>query len=590
VKATTQTFDFAILPHPEAPLFTTQERGQQVIKDLIVDINSGLLSTDFTRLIEVIRQASLVSLFFFLKYVVAGQFAFLTETLHLDMCNFRQSPHCMSPGSKVAVFMGRGFGKTTIFSTGGLAWELWRNPSLRTSIFSAKEPKAKAFFATISDFFETHPLVDLLSPGHRIGRNEGTKSEFRLANAKVRYTEPTLSYYGISGAVAGGHFDILDIDDPVGEQDTVGDYDPGLSMDAVKRWLALNTSALLVSKSESRVFVVGTRYGPGDAYTGIWEDCKAFYGYTPASAKVVEGGNWVVYYRNIIEDGVATNPFIMTVEQAADMQLKHPLEYAYNYANDVTVSLTNEFGSFVPKKCVMSYSSQHEMMYVRPSGEGSDAEDWIPLAECETCISVDWAGSSRQRSTRTSRSSIGLWAVDDQNRRYRLDQFVGFFGINDVFDKIYELAKRWKGYVSTILIEADAMQLAVADVVEAQHRFRELGVTFVRSNARQEGLKGPGQKIVRIRTGIGVFLTAGLVYLADNASLEFNQERLAFGPKSTKLDVLDESSKAMVWLTAPISDDERLNRQYRVDESNVEAYAINSDAEYESTEMGAFPY
>lgn len=585
------TFDFAILPHPSAPLFTTQERGQQVIKDLIADINKGLLATDFTRLIEVIRQASLVSLFFFLKYVVAGQFAFLTETLHLDMCNFRQSKHCMDPGSKVAVFMGRGFGKTTVFSTGGLMWELWRNPNLRSSIFSAKEPKAKTFFATVSDFFENHPLVDLLSPGHRVGRNEGTKSEFRFANATVRYNEPTLSYYGISGAVAGGHFDILDIDDPVGEQDTVGDYDPGLSMDAVRRWLALNTSALLVSKSESRVFVVGTRYGPADAYTGIWDDCKAFYGYVHPAAKPVEGGNWVVYYRNIIEDGVATNPFVMTAEQAADMQLKQPLEYAYNYANDVTVSLTNEFGNFVPKKCTLSYSRQHEMMYVRPAvGADEVEEDWIPLSQCETCISVDWAGSSRQRSTRTSRSSIGLWAVDDKNRRYRLDQFVGFFGINEVFDKIYELAKRWRGYVATILIEADAMQLAVADVVEAQHRFTELGVTFVRSNARQEGLKGPGQKIVRIRTGIGVFLTAGLVYLADNATLEFNQERLAFGPKSTKLDVLDESSKAMVWLTAPISDDDRIERQNRLDETNVETYAIGDDSVYESAELGAFPY
>ncbi len=586
---TATSVQFEILPHPNAPLFKDQSSGQQVIEALLRDIQAGLLKTDFSRLVEVMRQASLVSLFFFLKYIVAGQFAFLTETLHLDMCNFRQSKHCMDPGSKVAVFMGRGFGKTTVFSTGGMMWELWREPSLRTAIFNAKEPKAQTFFATISDFFEHHPLVDLLSPGHRVGRNEGTKSHFRLANATVRYNEPTLSYYGISGAVAGGHFDILDIDDPVGEQDTVGDYDPGLSMEAVKRWLDLNTSALLVSKSQSRVFVVGTRYGPGDAYTGIWDDCKAFYGYQPSGVSPVEGGNWVVYYRNIIEDGVATNPFIMTAAQAADMQLKQPLVYAYNYANDVTVSLTNEFGAFVPKQCKLGLDRRSETWYVRPL-DGDADEDWISLAECETCISVDWAGSDRQRSVRTSRSSIGLWAVDDQNRRYRVDQEVGFFGINDVFDRIYNLALKWKGYVSTILIEADAMQVAVADVVEAQHRFTELGVTFVRANARQEGLKGPGQKIVRIRTGIGVFLTAGLVYLTESATLEFNEERLAFGPKARKLDVLDESSKAMVWLTAPLSDDDRLDRLNKLDESRVSQYAISDDAEYEKDGMGAFPY
>lgn len=575
---------FAILPHPKAPLFKDQATGQEVIRQLIVDIENGLLRTDFNRLIEVIRQASYVSLFFFLKYVIGRQFDFdfLTEDLHLDLCNFRQSDVCMRPGAKVAVFLARGFGKTKVFTTGATMWELWRQPNLRCLIVNAAEPQAKRFFEETEAPFVSSGLLGLLDPSSRLKNEDYSKTQFRMSNATVRYKEPTLSYFGVGGAVAGGHYDILQLDDLIGQQDIVGEYQASLSMEEVRRWLALNTTALLVSREHSRCFVIGTRYGPADIYQDIWEDAREFHGYRHTAAKVAENGSWDIYFRHVVEDGIATNPYIMTVEGAATMQRLHPLEYAYNYANDVTVSLTNEFGQFEPGKCKLGQHSETKEWYIRVFNDNKE-EQWIPLSECSTCISVDWAGSERRRSTRTSRSSIALWAADDQNRRYRLDQYVGFFNIMDVFDKIYALGEKWQGYVNVVLIEANAMQLAVAQLIEGQDRFRKIGLSFVRRNA-------VGDKMVRIRTNLGPYLTAGLIHLTDTTSIEFNEERLGFGPGSTKLDVLDESEKAISWLISPLSDDDRRNRQDKLDESSVEQYATFDEATADDHEVSYFPY
>jgi len=99
-----------------------------------------------------------------------------------------------------------------------------------------------------------------------------------------------------------------------------------------------------------------------------------------------------------------------------------------------------------------------------------------------------------------------------------------------------------------------------------------------------------GDKMVRIRTNLGPYLTAGLIHLTDTTSIEFNEERLGFGPGSTKLDVLDESEKAISWLISPLSDDDRRNRQDKLDESSVEQYATFDDTVQEDREVSLFPY
>jgi hypothetical protein len=576
--------EFAILPHPKAPLFKDQATGQEVIRQLIVDIENGLLRSDFNRLIEVIRQAGLVSLYFYLRYIASatGPYGFLNESIHLDMCNFRQSEVCMRDGAAVAIFLPRQFAKTTVFTTGASGWELLRDAEKRVLITNATAKKAQEFAETVHRMFALNPLIKLLYPECVPDKDDYTKLRLNMPNAKIRYNEPSLSSVGVDGASAGGHYDILQNDDIIGLENVDANYQANLSMDAVQTWMDVNLEALLVSREYSRKFIVGTRYGPGDVYESVWNDCKKFHGYIHPNAKPRTDGQWDIYYRSVIENGVATNPFVMTVESASKMQHDKPLTYAYQYANDVTVNLTNEFGQFEPGKCKLGQHAETKEWYIRVFNDNKE-EQWIPLSECSTCISVDWAGSERRRSTRTSRSSIALWAADDQNRRYRLDQYVGFFNIMDVFDKIYSLGEKWQGYVNVVLIEANAMQLAVAQLIESQDRFRKIGLSFVRRNA-------VGDKMVRIRTNLGPYLTAGLIHLTDTTSIEFNEERLGFGPGSTKLDVLDESEKAISWLISPLSDDDRRNRQDKLDESSVEQYATFDDTVQEDREVSLFPY
>ena len=77
-------------PHPKAPTFSQDADPRSLLTDLIKEVTSqNFHVTD--SMIQLIREAGYVSLWFYLKYVLgfSGPYEKLDDKLHLAMCNFR---------------------------------------------------------------------------------------------------------------------------------------------------------------------------------------------------------------------------------------------------------------------------------------------------------------------------------------------------------------------------------------------------------------------------------------------------------------------------------------------------------------------
>ena len=170
-----------------------------------------------------------------------------------------------------------------------------------------------------------------------------------------------------------------------------------------------------------------------------------------------------------------------------------------------------------------------------------------------------------------------MWAKDSANRVYRFDQDVGYYAMPEVIDKLFALHVKWKGYTTATLLEANAMQKGIYDLVVEDQLKRGIYMNIRKCNAA-------GNKIVRIRTTVGSYLHKSLVYLTDAASLEFNEERLAF--PSPRLDVLDESEKAMAYLETPEGPESRAIHEAAKEEAAIAAMDITDEGEYADVGFG----
>ena len=205
-------------PHKDAPLFE-RDKPDVLIDQAVSELSSGSFSTNNEGLRELLRECGFINLWFFLKFIAgyAGPFDKLNGGLHVDMCNFRQE--MMVPGRKAAGFTGRAHYKTTIFTIGGTAWGLLRNPDLCIELFSCIDTRSTDFFRTVQKIFDDNTLFAWLYPEYVPAKNQDrwTTKELVLPNRSKHFTEPSLRGHGVGCSTQGIHGDWLVIDDPIGE-------------------------------------------------------------------------------------------------------------------------------------------------------------------------------------------------------------------------------------------------------------------------------------------------------------------------------------------------------------------------------------
>jgi hypothetical protein len=551
---------FAIRAHREAPDFPNFELSQRRIVDLFADITSEHPTTGVRSTLDLMRQAGLVNLWFFLKVIAGayGPYSDLDDDLNLDMANWRQSDACMAPGARFIALMPRGFRKSTVFTHGPLPWMLTRDGNLRVRVVNAIISRAEGFKYLAQRTIDSNPLyAALYGPGWTMPDGSAIPSRVPIAGTKnwndetmvmptrLKFApEPSIKAAGVTGSGEGDHHTDIAIDDPIGLDAIDWQYQATTMMENAKKWMNTNLSALLIMPQRDRIGVVGTRYAQDDCYAPFVADAKEVVGVVDEDTVPVPGGTWSVYYRLVQEEGQMIAPDIINETQLAKMDA---WTAALQYWNKPKKSGINEFNRYVVKPCKFFNKDNYYCVSFRD--ELTDEVKTLNLASLTGIISTDAASTDRNVSILTSRTSIGVHFMDDQNRDFRVWNKVGYLTMDQVFDAIFQAWDMFPGLIEATLFETNAMQKGLYQLLEKEQDKRK---TFI--NLREAPAKG--DKVARIRAVVGWFFAQGLLYATPEASIELQQEKDAF--PSRHLDVLDETEKALSYLRRPANVEELL--------------------------------
>ena len=553
---------YAIRPHKEAPAFPNFASAQTTIVDMMNDIASGsfMLSRDT---LDLWRQLGLVNLWFFLKVIAgsSGPYSEINDDVNLDMCNWRQSDSCMGEGARWIALMPRGFRKSTIFSHGANTWELTRDGNQRIRLVNAIISRAEDFKHLSQRTIDSNPFyaalygnagfVDKNGRAYPcrvplIGGKHWNEEEMVMPTREKFAIEPSIKSGGVTGAGEGDHHSLLNIDDPVGLDAIDWQYQSTVMMENAKKWMNTNLNALLVSPIRDRVGVVGTRYGEDDCYKKFVGDAKEVIGSNDEDLVPVPDGKWSVYYRTVRENGKIILPEVIDEKTLANMD---PWTRALQYENKPRNAGLNEFIKYETKQARLIYDESNARMLVSFFDDEQQRATTMNLGGLTGVISVDPASTDEHIRLTTSRTSVGVTFMDSRNRAFRVWNKVGYLGMADTFDYIFEAWRAFPGLITATLFETNAMQKGLYQLLEKEQEERRTYINL-------QPVTSKGDKKARIRSVVGWYYAQGLVYATPEASFELNQEKDAF--PSPKLDVLDEFEKSLSWISRPATDEEVL--------------------------------
>ena len=518
------------------------------ITQLLAEIASGRFTLN-EEFIELIREAALVNLYFYLKVIAAfdGPYDKITKHLHLPMCNWRQSPACMKPGARGAGFMPRSHFKSTVWTHGAAGWEILRDPNIRIRLTSSRIDKAEGFRNTILSTFKYNPFFAELFPDYII---KPSQAELTVPNRTKKYPEPTIKIGSTGGAAAGDHHDLLLNDDLIDEQDINAEHMSTIEMTRKIGWFNTAMTSLVIDWKDSRILVFGTRYALDDLYDKIWNNGYEIQGLNTPDFKVNPDGEYSIYYRKAVEDGKSIFPEAFPLSRYDKMANSEDPNtrwtYQTQYMNDPKDSGLTEWNTLNPKECLLVWNDPLDSRpYVIKSIKAPVAER-VYLSELNLLAAVDPAFTSKGITAKTSKSGFVILGIDHESHCYVLYTKSGYYDPYDFMTMVFEGIELFRGYVSRLVVERNGQQILLEKPYNEMKRNRgtSLMIDFIPSS---------GDKIARIRTTLGAKLLADKVSVGNTCLHEFIDAMHSFPMSMAKLDLLDAASKAVQEIRKPDS-------------------------------------
>lgn len=556
-----------VCPHKGAPRFGgSPEEAKTLMQQMISEVTSQNFTVNQEAL-DLLRQASLVNLYFFGKYVLGayGRYGYMNEGIQLDMCNFRQGPHCMDPGARAAMALFRGSGKTDISTVCGGTWELIRDPDMAVGVANAKAERAEVFTGAILANFLHNDLVKLLWPEWCRFKRPPAASSFTLPNRKFYRKEASVKALGCTGSTEGDRFDLLNADDLVGLDDLTAENLSSATMGMKKRWFQVSEKANMASL-KSRYVMEFTTFGAEGVYQEVFSNLKSIEGTILDAYEVGGSKKWHLFIRDVIEDGKPSIPEVQTIESLEDLRVSNPVLYYSQYRMRPQEGGLLEFKELPVGRAllvkrgddfVVRYPAQEKMrigLLVEkktgrmPEWDYTTDED-VDLGGCASAASLDPAGTSRAEATsKSSKSSLVFWARDHLERNTLVWEKTDYLGIFEVFNAIHELVKLFRGIVPWVSVEKAAMQKIIKPMLEKERNlFWEEGWVGFRD------IEAGGDKNARIRYTLAPLAARGLLWVCQGTGQNFLDEFAIFPMSKVKIDCLDASEKAIRMLRTPRS-------------------------------------
>lgn len=547
-----------ILPHPKAPLFKDPRKAELLFQQIIQEINSDHLQTT-GELRDLIRQASLVNLWFFLKYVAgyAQPFQKFTDHLHVDMCNFRQK--ISVPGSRGVMILPRGFGKTKVMTEGGGAWDLLRNPDEAIRISNAIVETAGDFAHTIRSVYDNNEFMEWCFSDYYVkhpnSQARWNESEMVLPNRTRSRREASVEFGGTTASAEGHHHSRHIVDDPIGLAALNTNRGANSVMYQTVNWFWTSETTLLDSGITGSTLAIMTRYAVDDVAATILKECSASYGYPIDYWEPNPKGKWIVYYRKAIENGEAIYPEEWPKERLLELAEKDPWTWMTQYQNEPEGAGGSEFFESKLSTFEMEWEEERNLWFIiKPDGKE------IYLGDCDVICVLDPAGTEKYVSAKTSRSALGVVVQDSDGCFYLAWLRADYVSVSTMFGWMFEAGERYKDYRRATFLESNGPFKVLVDPLRKEERERKKLLNL-------RPFTAAGDKDARIRNNLEPLLRAGKLHVLESDREKVMEEIRGF-PNSRKKDILDMLASGVKNSIKPFPEEERVRREKEEDDFN----------------------
>ena len=292
------------------------------------------------------RKACDKSLFYFIKdcggYVLKSG-GDISPQIHKPICDRWQDKSVL----RQACFMPRKWRKTTAYTIWSSIWEYLQDNEIRILIPSEKELTAMRWVRQIGRQIRRNDRLRWIYPELQLVNDRWVKSnpfsgqEIMLPRIGD-YPESTISCVGVRGASQGGHYNLINADDLVGEKG----FESPIVMEDAFRWF--DNAEELLDDPEDRIRILGTHWGPGDLGVYIQEDYPEYLWYIVPCRKdsgLLDTEN-ITYIQADTEDGETNWPEAFSTKHYVDMESnpeKQTIYYAQHMNNPRAASVLTKF-------------------------------------------------------------------------------------------------------------------------------------------------------------------------------------------------------------------------------------------------------
>lgn len=392
---------------------------------------------------------------FYLANIILG-YDKLTARTHGPLCTFLDT--CQT--NRRMIQMPRSHFKTTLATVAHRILRFLNAPERRTLIVGDTLPNARKHLAKIKLHFEGNRLFRWLYPDFLWDDTAQAPAWSQdqiflpVGGRAAQHGEPTFDVIGARGAVVSRHYEDIDCDDIIGEQDA---YSP-TDMDHTIEWFTGLESLFVPPMEQTLMDIPSTFWRTDDVYAFA----EAFYG--RGQEKIQTGpysylrGDLAVFRRGAVEDGKPIFPEAFKMEFFTRLQEKNSERYAAQYANNpfeaANAFFQPEYKRYYDVLVDNEQTKEFQARYVHPSGliEAIDPNDYWIVSMCDP-----HAGGSNKRRFRGGRAAVITTGVRaDLARVVIFDCWIRRAPTNVIIDEIFRQNDKWGPNVFSI--EANGLQ------------------------------------------------------------------------------------------------------------------------------------
>jgi hypothetical protein len=398
---------------------------------------------------------------YYLATVIMG-YKKLVPNTHGPLCTFLDTCRV----NRRLVQMPRSHFKTICVTVVHRTKEVLNDPSRRILIVGDTGPNAWKHLGKIKNQFESNRLLKWLFPD-RVWEDTSQapkwsqESLFLPQDAQgtpALHGEPTFDAIGAGGAVVSRHYDTINADDLIGEDEFFSETEMSKKIE----WFS-NLEALFVPPLDETLMDIPSTYWRTDDVYAYAED---FYGRGQKPIKTgpfsYQRGDIAVFRRGAVEDGVPIFPVERDekgkivngypIEFFERLREKNPERYAAQYANNPRSAENAYFHPNYLRYYEIRSDDGSLISVDRGSGivEIVDTSQLVRISMCDP-----HAGGSNK--FRGSRAAVITTAVDPRFPRiYLLDCWIKRAPTDQIIDEIFRQQKKWDP--ETFSIEANGLQ------------------------------------------------------------------------------------------------------------------------------------